>query len=103
MIHDYAKVQELMRKMEAQLPIPAQPTDALIRAMRQHGVKLARSQELPIQRLFCMGDEGGISRDVTPRGMEKTPIICSITHIEISPDHPLAKRFGPTRRHEPRS
>jgi hypothetical protein len=93
MIDDYAKVQELMRKMETQLPIPARPSSALIRLMRQQGVKLARDQELPIKRLFYMGNEGGISCDVTPPGMEKTPIICSITHIEISPAHPLAKEI----------
>jgi hypothetical protein len=68
MIDNYAQVQELMRKMEAQLPIPARPTSTLIRVMRQHGVKLARDQELPVKRLFYVGDEGGISCDVTPPG-----------------------------------
>jgi hypothetical protein len=94
MIDNYAQVQELMRKMEAQLPIPARPTSTLIRAMRQHGVKLARDQELPVKRLFYMGDEGGISCDVTPPGLEKTPIICSITQIEIDAKHPLAQEIA---------
>jgi hypothetical protein len=90
MIDDYDKAQELMRKLEAGLPIPARPTSTLLRLLRQQGLKLARDQELPIRRLFYMGDEGGISCDVTPPGLEKTPIICSITQVEVSPDHPLA-------------
>jgi hypothetical protein len=106
MIDDYAKAEELIRKLEAGLPIPARPTSTLIRLLRQQGVKLARNQELSIRRLFYMGDEGGISCDVTPPGMEKTPIICSITQVEISPEHPLAgeiqnyqrERMGKVRR-----
>lgn len=61
--------------------------------MRQHDVKLTRDQELSIKRMFYLGDEGSISCDVTPPGMEKTPIICLITHIEISLDYPLAQEI----------
>jgi len=93
MIDDYAKVKDLMHKLEAQLPIPARPSSTLIRMMRQYGVKLARNQELSVKRVFYMGDEGGISCDVTPPGMEKTPIISSITQVEVSPEHPLAKEI----------
>ncbi len=39
-----------------------------------------------------MGDEGGISCDVTPVGM-KDPLICSITQIRVKPKHPLAKEI----------
>jgi hypothetical protein len=92
MIDDYAQTMELIRKMEAQLPIPARPTRAFIRAMKAHGVKIARDQELPIKRVFYMGDEGGISCDVTPSGM-KNPVICSITHIRIKSSHPLAEEI----------
>jgi len=90
MIDDYDKAQELMRKLEAGLPIPARPTSILIRLLRQQGLRLARDQELSIRRLHYLGDEGGISCDVTPPGMEQTPIICSITQVEISPEHPMA-------------
>ena len=63
-----------------------------IRTMKAQGVKIARDQELPIKRVFYMGDEGGISCDVTPPGM-KDPVICSITHIRIKASHPLAKEI----------
>jgi hypothetical protein len=58
MIDDYAQTMSLVRKMEKNLPIPARPTGAFIRAMKAHGVKIARNQELSIKRIFYMGDEG---------------------------------------------
>jgi hypothetical protein len=91
MIDDYAKAMELVRKMEANLPISARPSGGFFRAMKAQGIKIARDQELPIKRVFYMGDQAGISCDVTPPGMEKTPIVCSLTHIRVKPDHPLAK------------
>jgi hypothetical protein len=70
--------------------------------MKTHGVRIARDQELPIKRVFYMGDEAGISCDVTPPGMEKTPIICSITQIRVKPGHPLAKGIRAYRRERKR-
>lgn len=92
MIDDYAEAMQLVRKMEQNLPIPARPTGAFIRAMRASGVKIARNQEMSIKAVFYMGDEGGISCDVTPPGM-KDPIICSITHIRIKSSHLLAEEI----------
>jgi hypothetical protein len=102
MIDDYAKAMELVRKMEANLPIPARPTGGFIRAMKAQGIKIARDQELPIRRVFYMGDEAGISCDVTPLGMEKTPIICSLTHIRVKPGYPLAKEIRAYQRERKR-
>jgi hypothetical protein len=102
MIDDYAKAMDLVRKMEANLPIPARPTGGFIRAMKAQGIKIARDQELPISRVFYMGDEAGISCDVTPPGMEKTPIICSLTHLRIRPGHPLAKEIRAYQRERKR-
>jgi hypothetical protein len=101
MIDDYAQAMELIRKMEASLPIPARPTGGFLRAMKAQGVKIARDQELPISRVFYMGDEAGISCDVTPPRMEKTPIICSLTH-RVKPVHPLAKEIRAYQRERKR-
>ena len=92
MIDDYAKAMQLVRKMEQNLPIPARPTGAFIGAMKASGVKIARNQEMSIKAVFYMGDEGGISCDVTPPGM-KDPIICSITHIRVKSSHLLAEEI----------
>ena len=60
--------------------------------MKAQGIKIGRDQELPIKRVFYMGDEGGISCDVTPAGM-KDPIICSIMQIRIKSGHPLTQEI----------
>ena len=93
MIDDYDKVMELMRKMEVQLPIPARPTGALVRTMRERGVQIPHNQELQIKRVFYAGDEGGIMCDVTLSEEAKEAIIVSITHLRVSSRHPLAKEI----------
>jgi hypothetical protein len=93
MIDDYAKTKELMRKMEAQLPIPARSTGAFVRAMQEQGVKIPRDQELQIKRVFYAGDEGGIMCDVTLSEEAKEAIIVSITHLRVPTRHPLAKEI----------
>jgi hypothetical protein len=93
MIDDYAPAMELMRKMETQLPIPARSTGALVRAMREQGVKLPGDQELQIKRVFYAGDEGGIMCDVTLSEEAKEAIIVSITHLRVPSRHPLAKEI----------
>ncbi|MBI1881337.1 MAG: hypothetical protein HYR94_24415 [Chloroflexi bacterium] len=93
MIDDYAKTMELMRRMEAHLPISAQPTSSYIRAMRERGVKVKGSQRLQIKKLFYIGDEGGIICDVTPSADVKEVQLVSLTHLEVDPHHPLAQEI----------
>ena len=93
MIDDYAKAMELMRKMEAQLPIPARPTGAFVHAMRERGVKIPRDQELQIKRVFYAGDEGGVCCDVTLSEDAEEAIIVSITHLRVPSRHPLAEEI----------
>jgi hypothetical protein len=88
MIDNQAQAKALMRKMEAHLPIPARPTDVLIRLMKPHGASLTRDQPLSIKAVFYLGDEGGILCDVTVPG--QVAMVCSVTQVEISSDHPLA-------------
>ena len=90
MIDNYQQAMQLVEQMEQYLPIPARPTGGLIKALQGKGPKIRRNQELFIKKVFYMGDEGGISCDITPEGMEKEPIICSITHIRVKGSHPLA-------------
>ncbi len=92
-IDDYAKAQALMRKMETQLPIPVRATKEFVRIMKPHGLKIKRGQALFIKGLVYAGDEGGITCDVTPPEAHAA-VVCSLTHVEIDPDHPLAKERG---------
>ncbi len=91
MIDDPAQVIDLMSKLEAQLPIPATPTSDLVRTLRPQGLKIASDRVLFIKRVFYMGDEGGISCDVTPTQSSKEAFVVSLTHLRLAPTHPLAK------------
>jgi hypothetical protein len=102
MIDDYAQAMELVRKMEAHLPMPARPTSTFIRAMRERGVKLARDQELQIQDVFYLGDEGGISCNVTPSKDAKEVLIASLTHLRVRRQHPLAQEIRAYQRERTR-
>jgi len=102
MIDDYAQAMELIRKMEAHLPIPARPTGAYIRAMREQGVQVARDQELQIQDVLYLGDEGGIACNVTPSKDAKQALIVSITHLRVDPRHPLAQEIRAYQRERTR-
>lgn len=89
MIDDPATVDKLMKQMQVHLPIPASPTSQLARMLRQQGLKLRAGRAVFIQRVFYLGDEGGISCDITPAGDTKTPLVVSLTHLRIAPGHPL--------------
>jgi len=102
MIDDYAQAMELVRKMEAHLPIPARPTGACIRALREQGIKLARDQELQIKHVLYLGDEAGISCDVTLSRDAKEAIIVSLTHLRVRRQHPLAQEIRAYQRERTR-
>ncbi len=93
MIDNHAKTMELMEKMKAQLPIPARPTRAFARLMREKGVKMKPNQDLQIENVLYMGDEGGISCGLQwpGRDQEETAVVTSLTHIRVKAGHPLAK------------
>jgi hypothetical protein len=90
-IDNPAQVIDLMGKIEAQLPIPANPTSATIRQLRAQGLKIGAGRALFIQRVFYSGDEGGILCDVTPTKDAKSALVISITHLRVAPNHPLAR------------
>ena len=93
MIDDYEKTMKLVRKMEAQLPIPARPTAAFFHSMHKQGIRITRDQQLQIKRLIYAGDEGGIMCDVTLSKDAQTALLVSVTHLRIDPRHPLAREI----------
>ena len=90
MIDDYEQAMELLREMEAQLPIPARPT-AMIRALRGQRHNISRDTQLLIVDVSYAGDEGGIVCALEPGKNAEAVLVVSITHLEIDPHHPLAK------------
>ena len=95
MIDDYAQATALVNKMNASVPIPVRPTRQLVDTLRQKGVSLGHDPKLEIKKVFYMGDEAGIMCDVTPPGMETTPIKYSFTHAPARPAEASAGRRNP--------
>lgn len=92
MIDNYAKAMELLEKMKAQLPIPARPTRTFIQAMRDSGMQIGSGQELLIEDVLYMGDEGGIGCAIQLPAKD-TVTITSLTHIRAKANHPLAQEI----------
>lgn len=89
MIDNRKQVKALLQQMQEQLPIPVLATDGLVRSMKRELPELKRRRQLSIKSVLYTGDEGGITCDITPDGA-KSVILCSLTHVEILADHPLA-------------
>jgi hypothetical protein len=89
LIDNRKQVDELLQAMKEHLPIPALATDGLVHSMKRQLPELRRNRQLLIKSVLYMGDEGGIMCDITPDG-SKEAVICSLTHIEIPVEHPLA-------------
>jgi len=90
MIDNYAQAMALVERMTASLPIPARPTRQMVDLLRGKGASLGADPKLEIKKVFYGGDEGGIMCDVTPGGVVKEAIVCSLTHLRVHPKHPLA-------------
>ena len=90
-IDDPTTVTRLMERIQARLPILALPTAQLVRALRERGLKISPGRAVLINRVFYLGDEGGISCDVTPAGDAKMAFVVSLTHLRVAPGHPLSR------------
>jgi hypothetical protein len=92
-IDDETETEALIQKMQSSLPISARPSKDLVNLLRKRGVYLDRGRNVQIHGIFYAGDEGGIACDITPLGREKTPVLCSLTHLVIDPGHALAEEI----------
>jgi hypothetical protein len=90
MIDNYAEAMRLVQRMKAQLPILVHPTQTLIHSSRQSGITLTANQDLQVDDVLYLGDEGGIGCAILLPGNEKTLTITSLTHLIIPSGHPLA-------------
>ncbi len=92
-IDDPRRVNALMEEMQARLPISVRPTPALMKLAKKQGLGIYRNDSLLIKRVFYMGDEGGIMCDITPAENSKVALVCSLTHLEVVGDDPLAGKM----------
>jgi hypothetical protein len=92
-IDDESEAMALMGRIKISLPIPARPSRDLVKLLSKKGILLDRYRDVQIKDVHYLGDEGGIMCDITPADMEKTPILCSITHLLFHPEHPLSEEI----------
>jgi len=81
----------LVEDIKQHLPIPARPTKEIQQYLRKKGVRLSMDRDLMIVEVFNSGDMGGIMCAI--QGDNKQPVIISLTHLRIKPDHPLSGRI----------
>ncbi len=91
MIDDDEDTMKLIEQMNAQVPIPVYPGNAIIRMMREKGIRIKSKQQLQIEQAFYAGDDEGIMCGLQGIGDGKTAYVVSLAHIKVKERHPLAK------------
>lgn len=84
---------KLIEKMKEHLPIIVRPNSALVKMLRRQGIYVDRYKPLEIHSVLYMGNEAGIACDITPKGREKTPVICSLTQLQVMGNDALAEEM----------
>lgn len=74
---------KLIEKMKKYLPIIVRPNSALVKSLRRQGFNINRYKPLEIHSVLYMGNEAESACNITPKGWEDTPIICSLTQLEV--------------------
>ena len=88
-VDDLSAAMKLIEKMQAHLPFYVRPSKELIRTLRGSNVRLDRFQDLKIEKVFYLGDEGGIMCSFYPPGSKSEVTVCSFTRLVLKPDQPL--------------
>ena len=84
---------KLIEKMKKHLPIIVRPNSALVKSLRRQGINVDCYKPLEIHSVLYMGNEAGIACDITPKGRETTPVICSLTQLEVMGNDALANEM----------
>lgn len=92
MIDDEKDVYELIEALNEHLPMRAYATPPLVKAVRQEGADIKVNDDVEIDSVLYLGDEGGIACAIGLWG-GKTVVVTSLTHLRIDRDHPLAERI----------
>jgi len=84
---------KLIEKMKEHLPIIVRPNSALVKSLHRQGINVDRYKPLEIHSVLYMGNEAGISCDITPKGREDRHVICSLTQLEVMGTDTLAEEM----------
>lgn len=83
--------EELTRRLKEVLPFPAFPIRELVQELRKKGHSITLKSELIVKDVFNSGDISGIICTIEQTGDEA--LACGLTHLIISPKHPLYKEI----------
>jgi hypothetical protein len=95
MIDNYRKTLELQHKMEEKLPIIVRPGKVIIQAIREQGLKLTSDQELEIEPMPYLRDEGGIGCGIILPTQKNDVMVVSLTHLRVIHGKPLSNEIRP--------
>ena len=91
-IDDPEKVEALLAKIEAHLPIPAEVRRSTANYLRTQGSFIPLHRQVQISSVFYSGDEGGMMCGISPK-WSKEAVVISLTHLKIPYGHPLEKEI----------
>ncbi len=85
MIDDLEKTESLMATMKQSLPIQANATQYLVKALAQKSPRISMPNRCSVVDIVYTGDMGGILCYLDIGGADsKTPVIVSITHLTFN-------------------
>jgi hypothetical protein len=84
--------QQLIKEIEAHLPLPVHVTPEASRSLREQGKDVRAEEELQVSSVFDSGEMGGIVCAIEDKG-EKERLVISLTHLRIGADHPLRAKI----------
>ena len=94
-IDDPRETRELLRDLEANLPIAVRFNEYGLLNLQEQGSRLEDTHgTFQVERVLYMGDMAGILCGIEHEvDSEKELMMTSITHLKVDSSHPLAKRI----------
>jgi hypothetical protein len=86
------KAQELIKEIQAHLPLPVYPTPELAQTLRQKGATMRMDEALQVTSVMDSGEMGGIMCAIESKD-KKEVLMVSLTHLRIESGHSLKARI----------
>ncbi|MBA3571746.1 MAG: hypothetical protein H0W34_07200 [Pyrinomonadaceae bacterium] len=83
---------QLIKDIEAHLPLPVYTTTEVSRSLRQQGKEVRADEELQVTSVVDSGEMGGILCGIESQD-KKEVFLISLTHLRIRSDHRLKARI----------
>ena len=101
MIDDPDRVDRLLDRMRAALPLPARMTPRLLATVRDQDPATPLAAACSVTQVDYAGDEGGIVCHLERGGGDEKGklIVTSITHLEFDPRLPFAREIAAYQKH----